>query len=111
MIIQYDRLQKLYFPSLHWRKQVCNGKQPNKVSQEDNIMGSVSPRKKGKKMFYGRLDLPSRIFWLGILNFLKNVPKNTKIYLKTQTFFAKKFWENILTYFQKFGMANYLQIF
>ena len=31
----------------------------------------------------------------------KNDPKNMNISKKNLTFFAEKFWENILTYFQK----------
>ena len=42
-------------------------------------------------------------FFFFFFFFSKNDPKNMKISKKNQTFFAEKFWENILTYFQKFA--------
>ena len=80
-------------------------------------------------LFYGRTDLPSRVggsigrflflflwgclfvclfvcFVLFLFYFFisgsKNDPKNTKISEKNLAFFVEKFWENTLTFFQKF---------
>ena len=68
-------------------------------------------------MFYGRTDLQvvgsvgrSGFFFFFFFFFFsgsKNDPKHTQI-SKKMTFFAEKFWENILTYSQKFSAKLFM---
>ena len=60
-------------------------------------------------VFYGWTDLPSRVGWSGVSFFsffffmVVKTTLKTQYSKKNQTVFAEKFWENILTYFQKFS--------
>ena len=71
-------------------------------------LGHQTKKKKKNALFSRRKDLPCRVGWSGIFNYFffyfwsKNDLKNTKILVKNVAFFAEKFWENILTYFQNF---------
>ena len=85
----------------------------DKKKQKQNKNKSKNKNKPQKTLFYGRTDLQvglvSRTFFIFYVFLAAKMTLKAQKFQekKNLTFFKEKFWENILTYFQKFSAKNF----